>query len=59
MKHLIDASEPDENPLQGLFYEKFLIKLIEVFDKPSNEEKIKNAKSVVLDLLIYCAKQQM
>ena len=35
------------------------MKVLEVFDKPSNEERIKNSKTVILDLLIYCAKQQM
>ena len=59
IKHLIDNSSFDENPIQILFYKKFLMKLLEIFDKQSNEERIKNAKTVVLDLLIYCAKQQM
>lgn len=59
IKHLIDASDNEENPIQMLFYEKFMMKLLETFDKPSNEERLNNAKSVVIDLLIYCAKQQM
>mgnify|MGYP003577007080 CR=1 FL=1 len=59
IKHLIDSSEYEEVQLQVLFYEKFLAKLLEIFDNSSHEEKIRNAKSVVLDVLIYCAKQQM
>jgi len=59
IKHLIDSSEYEEVQLQVLFYEKFLGKLLEIFDHSSNEEKIRNAKSVVLDVLIYCCKQQM
>jgi len=59
IKHLIDSSEYEEVQIQVLFYEKFLAKLLEIFDINSTEEKIRNAKSVVLDVLIYCCKQQM
>jgi len=49
----------EENKLQKLFYEHYLEKIIQIFESFSNEEYIESGQSVALDLLIYCAKQQL
>ncbi len=49
----------DDNPVQRLFYQEYLGKLLKIFDDKSEAENIENGKTMALDILIFCARQQM
>ena len=55
VKHLIDTDNDEENEIQDVFYDHLLPKFIRLFESEKASEASLNARTVVLDILIFCA----
>ena len=49
----------EENPVQRLFYQEYLERILKIFEEKSDAEHIENGKNMALEILIFCSRQQM